>query len=80
MEIIKEKGSLAGIDPEELIKEGSGLFDDADKNTLDGIKFPWDDTWVHLRQSNAEPIMRIVAEAPNKDSAKKLVKRVQSCI
>ena len=79
-EIIKDKVSLEGIDPEELIKKVSGLFNDADKNTLDGIKFTWDDKWVHLRQSNTEPIMRIYAEAPNKDSAKKLVERVQSCI
>ena len=79
-EIIKDKISLEGIDPEELIRKGSGLFNDADKNTLDGIKFTWDDKWVHLRKSNTEPIMRIYAEAPNKDSAKKLVERVQSCI
>ena len=79
-EIIKDKVSLEGIDPEELIKKVSGLFNDADKNTLDGIKFTWDDKWVHLRKSNTEPIMRIYAEAPNKNSAKKLVERVQSCI
>ena len=79
-EIIKDKISLEGIDPEELIRKVSGLFNDADKNTLDGIKFTWDDKWVHLRKSNTEPIMRIYAEAPNKDSAKKLVERVQSCI
>ena len=79
-EIIKDKISLEGIDPEELIRKVSVLFNDADKNTLDGIKFTWDDKWVHLRKSNTEPIMRIYAEAPNKDSAKKLVERVQSCI
>jgi phosphomannomutase len=79
-EIIKDKVSLEGIDPEELIRKVSGLFNDADKNTLDGIKFTWDDKWVHLRKSNTEPIMRIYAEAPNKDSAKKLVEMVQSCI
>ena len=79
-EIIKDKISLEGIDPEELIRKVSGLFNDADKNTLDGIKFTWDDKWVHLRKSNTEPIMRIYAEAPNKDSAKKLVEMVQSCI
>ncbi|MDP6755646.1 MAG: phosphoglucosamine mutase, partial [Candidatus Marinimicrobia bacterium] len=79
-EIIKDKVSLEGIYPEELIRKVSDLFNDADKNTLDGIKFTWDDKWVHLRKSNTEPIMRIYAEAPNKDSAKKLVERVQSCI
>ena len=79
-EIIKDKVSLEGIDPEELIRKVSDLFNDADKNTLDGIKFTWDDKWVHLRKSNTEPIMRIYAEAPNKDFARKLVERVQSCI
>ena len=36
---------------------------DAEKNTLDGIKFTWEDRWIHLRKSNTEPIMRIYAEA-----------------
>jgi phosphomannomutase len=79
-EIVKDKVSLEGIDPDALIQKVSELFNDAEKNTLDGIKFTWENKWVHLRKSNTEPIMRIYAEASNKESAEKLVKSVQSCI
>ena len=53
---------------------------DAQKDTLDGVKFTWDDRWVHFRKSNTEPIMRIYAEAPNKIQAEELVEEVKSLI
>jgi len=31
--------------------------------TNDGLKIDWSDSWVHLRSSNTEPIIRIYAEA-----------------
>ena len=46
----------------------------------DGIKFTWDDKWVHLRRSNTEPIMRIYAEAPSEDQALELVSKIRSII
>lgn len=79
-EIVKNKVSLDGINPDAFIEKVSSLFDDADKNTLDGVKFTWEDQWVHLRKSNTEPIMRIYAEAPTKNGAEKLVIKIQSCL
>ncbi|MDP6339156.1 MAG: phosphoglucosamine mutase [Candidatus Marinimicrobia bacterium] len=79
-EIVKNKINLEGIDLEKLIKDVSNLFNDAEVNTFDGVKFTWEDRWVHLRKSNTEPIMRIYAEAPNKNDAEKLVQKIQSCI
>jgi len=38
-------------------------------DTQDGIKFIWGDHWVHLRPSNTEPIIRIYAEAADKQFA-----------
>ena len=64
----------------DLINKVSNLFNDADKNDLDGIKFTWDDKWVHLRRSNTEPIMRIYAEAPSEDQALELVSKIRSII
>ena len=48
-------------------------FNDADKNDLDGIKFTWDDKWVHLRRSNTEPIIRIISEAADHKIARSLI-------
>ena len=38
-------------------------FGDARRNTDDGIRYDWDDAWVHVRLSNTEPVMRLIAEA-----------------
>ena len=78
--IVKDKISVDTIDSDELIDKVSNLFNDADKNDLDGIKFTWDDKWVHLRRSNTEPIMRIYAEATSEDQALELVSKIRSII
>lgn len=42
-------------------------------NMDDGLKIDFPDSWVHLRRSNTEPIIRIIAEAPNAARAQALV-------
>jgi len=76
--IVKDKITVDKIDSDQLLDKVSNLFNDADKNDIDGIKFTWDDKWVHLRRSNTEPIMRIYAEAPSKDQALALVSKIKS--
>ncbi|MEX1139271.1 MAG: phosphoglucosamine mutase [Bacteroidota bacterium] len=41
-------------------------------NTDDGLRIDFGDSWVHLRSSNTEPIIRIISEAPKPDRAKDL--------
>lgn len=47
-------------------------------NDIDGVKidFEADRTWVHLRKSNTEPIIRIYSEASTEEAADKLAKDV----
>lgn len=40
--------------------------------TIDGVKIDFNDSWVHLRKSNTEPIIRIYSEAPTKEKAQQL--------
>ncbi len=48
--------------------------------TIDGIKIEMaDNSWVHLRKSNTEPIMRIYSEAGTPEKAKEIAFEV-SCI
>ncbi|MFA6169906.1 MAG: phosphoglucosamine mutase [Candidatus Margulisiibacteriota bacterium] len=42
----------------------------------DGIKVVFPDAWVHVRASNTEPIIRIMAEAPTREAAEELIKRI----
>ncbi len=44
-------------------------------NDADGVRIDFADGWVHLRASNTEPIVRIIAEAPTKERAEELVQR-----
>ena len=45
---------------------------------IDGVKIDFDaqKTWVHLRKSNTEPIIRIYAEAPTQDGADALAQTI----
>ncbi len=43
---------------------------------IDGVKIDFDDSWVQLRKSNTEPIIRIYAEANTEEQADELAKRI----
>jgi phosphomannomutase len=43
--------------------------------TIDGVKIDFPESWVHLRKSNTEPIIRIYTEAKSQDEANQLADR-----
>ena len=45
-------------------------------STIDGLKIEFDKTWVHLRRSNTEPIIRIYSEASSEAVAEKLAQQI----
>ena len=45
-------------------------------STIDGVKIDFDDSWVHLRKSNTEPIIRIYAEALSMDKSNSLAEKI----
>ena len=46
-------------------------------NDIDGVRVDWSDGWVHVRGSNTEPIIRIIAEAPTHARAEALIADVR---
>src|SRR5881398_3069573 len=48
-------------------------FADAQVDTQDGLRLAWRDRWLHVRPSNTEPIVRLIAEAPTSVAARQLV-------
>lgn len=44
-------------------------------NTDDGLKIDYPDDWVHLRKSNTEPIVRVIAEARTMEKAVDVVEK-----
>jgi phosphomannomutase len=74
--ITKARVDVQGIDTEALLKGLENKFSSSGRiTTIDGLKIDFADSWVHLRRSNTEPIMRIIAEAPQKARADELVKK-----
>lgn len=71
--IAKAKVEINTLDPKQVIERlaerhaGKGRV-----NTDDGLRIDFDDSWVHLRPSNTEPIIRIISEAPGEARAKEL--------
>lgn len=45
-------------------------------NLTDGLKLEFDGDWVHLRKSNTEPIIRIIAESAHKTTADNLAEKL----
>lgn len=81
-EIVKEKYDFRPEDRPKLLQklEGIKTLDSRSRVlTVDGVKLIYDkdEKWVHVRFSNTEPIMRIIAEAHSADECRQLIKMVE---
>lgn len=47
---------------------------------IDGVKIDFTDSWVHLRKSNTEPIIRIYAEAHSEAEAESLANKIKDVL
>ena len=76
--MIKEKLAAAALPAgEDLVAVlqalGPGIIDDRD-----GLKWSGSEAWVHVRPSNTEPVVRIIAEARDEAAARELIERVKA--
>ena len=68
---------------EQLAASIDKLVDDLKAKSVsnaDGIRLDWDDSWLLLRGSNTEPIVRLIAETTSEDQSKSLIARVKDII
>ena len=49
-------------------------------NQVDGLRLDWPDRWLHVRSSNTEPIVRVIAEAPSLAEAQALCDQAAECL
>ncbi len=47
---------------------------------LDGVYVDFGDRWVHVRRSNTEPVLRVIAEAPTNTESQQLIDDVHQII
>ncbi len=76
--MIKTKFECTPEQSAALVAKVKQKFADQKLDLQDGVRIDWPDGWVHVRQSNTEPIARVIAEAKDEATAKKLVSEVQA--
>jgi phosphomannomutase len=74
--MIKHKFPADRQTADRLVNDVKKLFPGAVLNTADGCRFDLPDAWIHIRPSNTEPIVRIIAEAKDEPTARKYIDAV----
>ena len=64
------------IDFDKLINSISNKYSNEMISNIDGLKIDFKNSWVQLRKSNTEPIIRVYAEAKSKVKAKNYLKNL----
>ena len=70
--ISKHKINIEGLNPDKILVKLEKIYKDAAVNKDDGLKLDFDEYWIHIRKSNTEPIIRIIAEARSEEEADKV--------
>ena len=63
------------INTDLILKKLEDQYKNEDIKTYDGLKIDFSNSWVHLRKSNTEPIIRIYTEAYTQQEADQLADR-----
>ena len=76
----KESISIQGQDINKILNKLKDSYKDGIINDKDGIRFDFPSSWVHIRASNTEPIIRIIAEAKTESDLQLLLKKTKEKI
>lgn len=78
--IVKDKADVDAGVLETMPEKMQAAFADQKIDLQDGVRIDWPDKWVHVRPSNTEPIIRVIAEASDETEAKELVANVRETL
>lgn len=56
------------------------FYRDSELDLTDGIRILWPDRWIHVRGSNTEPVIRVVAEADSQAGVRDLIDEVMDYV
>lgn len=79
-QIVKTKFECRREDADRAVAALKDAFASEKIDVQDGLRIDWADSWVHARASNTEPIMRIIAEAPDRATAEARISAVQEVV
>ncbi len=66
------------LDVDAILRKMEANYASERISTIDGVKIDFESSWVHLRKSNTEPIIRIYTEAMTADEANNLADQIIS--
>ncbi len=78
--MIKDKMTLSKERLTASISKLSEELNAESVDTADGIRLDWADSWLLLRGSNTEPIVRLIAETPSDRQSIELISRAKQII
>ena len=67
-------------DADALLVAVAKTFADERVTTIDGVKIDFDDSWIHLRKSNTEPIIRLYGEAKTQEKMADKINTIEAAI
>ncbi len=68
------------LDVDAILEAVKEKFSSEEITDIDGVKIDFADSWVHLRKSNTEPIIRIYSEASTMERADELAREIMDVI
>lgn len=68
------------VNVDAILAEMKKIYANEKITDIDGVKIDFPDSWVHLRKSNTEPIIRIYSEAHTMEEAEALAEKVKGVI
>ncbi|HET6348927.1 MAG TPA: phosphoglucosamine mutase [Candidatus Krumholzibacteria bacterium] len=78
--ITKAKVALAGAFSPERISNALGAMNPVNIDREDGVKAIFADGWIHLRVSNTEGVVRVIAEGPSQERVAALQKDARAAL
>lgn len=78
--MVKQKAQITPELKNKLSEKIQAAFSEQTLNTSDGVRVDWADRWVHVRPSNTEPIIRLIAEAATARQAQDLIDQAKQAL
>ena len=76
--MVKDKITISRESFEDNLDYVKEFFAGYPYTNIDGLKFELNDSWIHIRPSNTEPVVRIIAESKSREKANKLVNETKT--
>lgn len=78
--VVKEKIVIRSDQAPDVLRSIRRRYEAKKLTLIDGVHVDFGESWIHARRSNTEPVLRVTAEAPTLEQARKLADDVRGHI